>query len=342
MSEDTSNSPESGHAVADNRVADCVVVGAGAAGISAAQWLRSLNVSFRWFEVQRDAGAPKLGGMLWRVHNTIKNYPGATYSDGTAVIDSFKTALADCDSLAPQAAEITHVFRDKFATWTVKFAALPPLQARTVILATGTRYRRLHIPGEAKGMGTYISQSASIDGKRFAGRSVAIVGGGDAAFENALILANHAKSVILLLRSARIRARQAFQKRVKKHSHIQIYPHPAEVTRIDPTADGCRLHLDTPGPANTLDVAGLFVRIGVEAVLPDVAVATDRGFVCVDTAQATNLDGIFAAGDITNAPLRSVATAVGDGATAARGVATWLRDSAEEVATSGRKDPPKH
>lgn len=329
MSEPTSKNPESAHG-AEGDIADCVIVGAGAAGISAAQWLRSLDVGFRWFEAATQDGVPRLGGMLWRVHNTIKNYPGATYSDGQEVLSSFLEGLADCNGLAPEVGEITRVFRGRDSIWTVEFKTRPALKTRTVILATGTRYRRLGIPGEDEGLGCHVSQSASVDAKRFAGQSVAIVGGGDAAFENALILAPHVKSITLLLRSSKIRARQAFQDRVQKHAHIQIYPHPAEVTRIEATADGCRLHLDTSGPSKTLEVAGLFVRIGVEAVLPEIEVLTARGFVCVNTAQATNLDGIFAAGDITDRPLRSIATAVGDAASAARGVASWLEVNAYE------------
>lgn len=323
MSEPTPNPPAL--ARVDRRaIANCVIVGAGAAGISAAQWLRSLDVTFRWFEAKEDAGAPRLGGMLWRVHNSIKNYPGATYSNGADLVASFQRGLDDCDGLRPEVGEITGISRGSDAYWTVEFASRPPLQTHTVILATGTRYRRLGVPGEDEGLGRHVSQSASVDAKRFAGQSVAIVGGGDAAFENALILAPHAQSITMLLRSTAPRAREAFQERVKKHPHIQRFPYPAEVTRIEALDAGCRLHLDTPGPQKTLEVAGLFVRIGVEAVLPQVELMTRRGFVCVDAAQATNLDGIFAAGDITNRPLRSVASAVGDAAAAARGVATWL------------------
>ena len=327
MSEDTSNQPESTRS-AGPATADCVIVGAGAAGISAAQWLRSLDVRFRWFEAQTDAGAcevsPRLGGMLWRVHNTIKNYPGATYANGPDVLRAFLKGLDDCDGLRPEVAEITRIFQNEDAIWTVEFSTRPPLQTRTVILATGTRYRRLGVPGEMEGVGRYISQSASVDGERFAGQKVAVVGGGDAAYENAIILAPHVESVTLLVRDSKVRARQAFQERVKEHANIHVYPHPAEVTRIEATAAGCRLHLDTTGPDHTMDVAGVFIRIGVEAVRPEVGVATERGFIAVDTTQATSLDGIFAAGDITNRPLRSIATAVGDAAAAARGVATWL------------------
>lgn len=329
MSEDTPNPPKP-HRPADASVADCVIVGAGPAGISAAQWLRSLDVRFRWFEAATDAGAcevtPRLGGMLRRVHNSIKNYPGASYADGLDVLRALRDGLDDCDGLRPEVAEITAIFKDEDAAWTVEFAARPPLKTRTVILATGTRYRRLGVPGEAEGIGSYVSQSASVDGGRFAGKKVAVVGGGDAAFENAIILAPHVESVILLIRSSKIRARQAFQERVNQHPNIRVYPHPAEVTRIEACADGCRLHLDTTGPENSITVAGVFIRIGVEAVRPAVDVITERGFIAVDTTQATNLDGIFAAGDITNRPLRSIATAVGDAAAAARGVATWLEE----------------
>jgi thioredoxin reductase (NADPH) len=319
-----------GDEVVDGSIVDCAVVGAGPAGISAAQWLYSLSVDFRWFG--RDA---EFGGMLRRVHNPIKNYPGGIYPNGAALIESFREALESCGGLRPEAGRVASIAQpvDARSTWEIAFDDQddqPTLRSRTVILATGTTYRRLEVPGESEGLGRYVSQSATADGARFREESVAVVGGGDAAFEGALILAETAKSVAILMRGERCRARRFFRDRVHAAPNIFVHPTPTRVERIEQTPTGCRLHLDSRGRKDNLDVACLFVRIGVEPALPPIAtdaesaLALRDGFVLVDDSQATNLDGIFAAGDITHCTLRAVATAVGTGAVAARAAAARL------------------
>jgi thioredoxin reductase (NADPH) len=301
----------------------CVVIGAGPAGISAAQWLPSFEVPFRWFSTNGD-----VGGLLQRVHNRIENYPGDFYASGGALVEVFEDQLDRGDLSHPESGHVRRIARDE-SGWRLTFADRPSITADTMIVATGTRYRRLGVPGEAETMGTYVSQSATADAQRVAGETCAVVGGGDAGFENALRLAETGCKVWMLLRNDDFKARASFVERVQAHPSIEFHPFPTTVTQVQPDAGSnglCRLQLDVVGRPQTLDVACLFVRIGVDPVSPQVEpspVMVD-GFMVVDRDQRTSARGIFAAGDITECPLRSVATAVGSGATAAKSVASYL------------------
>lgn len=323
----TKQTQDSAQAEADgeSRV-DCALIGAGPAGISAAHWLRALKVDFRWFDA---AGRP--GGMLRRVSNPINNYPGGFYEDGRALIDQLRRGMKACGVPGPQkgrVAEISAAPKGAKFSWTLTFDGGAILRARALIMATGTTYRRLQVPGEAAGLGDYISQSASADAAKFRGRPVLVVGGGDAAFEGALILAKESPRVTILMRSAAPRARKYFRERVENTANISVYPTPCQIIRVEPAPAGCRVHLRADDELVKLEAGGLFVRVGVEPALPQLIsphpLKLVGGFIQVDSAQRANLPGLFAAGDITHRALRAVAAAAGAGAAAAHSAAKWL------------------
>lgn len=293
--------------------AEVIVVGAGPAGISCALWLEKFGLSFDWVDKRG-----RVGGMLRRVHNEIADYAGRIYDDGPQLADDFAAQLSSLD-LTPEGVEVTDIaIRD--AGLFVHLDGTDPQTYRLAVVATGTSYRQLDIPGEAEGMGDYVSQSATQDGARFSGRDVAVVGGGDAAFENALILANLGCRVTLLLRR-KARARPLFVDAVEDDQAISVAPIPSVVESIEPTPRGCRLHVRQCGESVERDVTALFVRIGVDPLVPDGLSSLetdDEGYLVIDERGRTSDDRILAAGDVTASPLPSVATAVGQGAQAAR------------------------
>ncbi|RAL23621.1 hypothetical protein DL240_05530 [Lujinxingia litoralis] len=294
-----------------------LVVGAGAAGVSAALWLHDFGVPFDWVDA-----SGRIGGLLHRVNNRIDNYPAARFAHGRELAAALRDQ-AGALHLAPRAATVAafHAHDDGVS---VTFEAGAPRLFDALFLATGTRYRTLGVPGEAECMGSVVSQSSMADAERVAGGKVAVVGGGDAALENALRLASFQCDVHVLMRSAP-RARDAFIEEARRHPRIHFAPAPTEVRRIEPLASGCRLHLSGP-TSETLQVAALFVRIGVEPVVPDApGLPRDAsGYIVTDLERRTHLKRVFALGDIRQTRLRSVATAVGDGALAARVIATDL------------------
>lgn len=295
-----------------------LVIGAGIAGISAALWLTEFGVPFRWLS------AGPVGGILSRVHNRIDNYPGRSYPNGMSLVADLQAQLRQ-RNLSPEIGNIGELWcgQDQLG---VSIYGQPEIHPERIILATGTRYRTLGVPGEREGLGQWVSQSATGDGCRFAGRSVAVVGGGDAGFENALRLADEGCDITLLLRSPEFRARTSFIDAVKKHRRITIAPIPSIIQKIEPIPRGCRLFIEQQGDTTTLDVAALFVRIGVEPRHPAGLEEIERdneGFLIVDRALRTSDPRIFAAGDLISSPLRALVTAAAQGALAAK---TCARD----------------
>lgn len=293
----------------------CVVVGAGIGGVNAALWLRDLRVPFQWFE------RAQVGGLLWKVRNPIENASGGVYPEGGArLVEEHVAQLRALGDLWPQPREVQSIEIDAQGA-TLSFAHHGALRARFVILATGTRARRLNIPGED---GPRVFRSASAHAQEVQGQEVAVVGGGDAALEGALILARHGCTVHLLCRSAPTGARPSFVEQAGQHPRVRMWPIPTVVEALEPHSDSVRARLLTQARAHQLDVHAVFVRIGVEPVLPALSVtpALDaRGYVQVDADQRSTLEPIFAVGDLSAHPLQAIVKAAGDGARAAHAVA---------------------
>jgi len=290
------------------------VIGAGPAGVSAVTWLGGYGVDVTWLDA-----SGRIGGMLWDVHNAIDDYPAFATQDGAA----FAQALSEAIPAEPTALRVREV-TSRDGSFVLRDGSAH-LEARALILATGTRKRRLGVPGEAKGMGQWVRQSAARDAREFQGSRVAVVGGGDSAVEGSILLAENGAQVHLIARSP-LGARAAFQRRLAEFSSVEVSVG-RRVLRIEPNGAGCRLTLDD---GSTVDAAALFVRIGVEPVLPEIEPQISRdaaGFVVVDDLRQTSVAGVFAAGDVTDGPLRSIATAVADGAVAARSAAEYLEKS---------------
>lgn len=292
-----------------------LIIGAGLAGISTAAWLARYDAPFEWVDASGD-----LGGMLATVHNPIVDYPGVDGTDGAAVVDRVSDWLAGL-SVSPRKRRVEHV-RATADGFVVRFdTGLGDYSA--VVLATGTRRRPLGVPGEAEGLGDYVLMSTTRDPSRFVGASVAVVGGADAAVEGCLNLAEAGADRVWLLARSKLKAQRKFIIAADEHHAIHQGP-VAEIVRLERRDGGCRIYLDDD---STLDVDALFVRIGVEPVMPDLKPLPDldeAGFLVVDSRCETDIEGLFAVGDVTSTPLRSIATSVGDGARAGRAVAELL------------------
>ncbi|MEM1347589.1 MAG: NAD(P)/FAD-dependent oxidoreductase [Myxococcota bacterium] len=305
-------------ATADKAHARCALLGAGAAGLSCMLWLHDYGIDTMWHAPVED-----LGGILRRVNNRIHNYVGGRYDHGAHLREAFRQQLSTTPDLdGPSGRTVTGiVFGEEDAPHTLKLDDGTECTADVVVLATGTRYRALGVPGEEELRGEFVAQSGNREGARFAGLSVGLVGGGDAGFENALILAErHHATVRMLLRNEEFRARDEFVERVRAHPKISFHPFPTSVRAIERFGARARLTLEVGPQTEHLVVDGLFVRIGTEPVLPELNQglrADDEGYLHVDHHQRTSRPRVLAAGDVVAHPLRAVATAVGAGARAA-------------------------
>lgn len=194
--------------------------------------------------------------------------------------------------------------------------------ARTVVLATGAEYRRLHLPGEEELTGRGVSWCATCDGFFFRDRTVVVVGGGDTALEEALFLSRFAQAVTVVHRRGALRASQIMQERAFADPRISFVWH-SEVTGLlgDDALTGLTLRDVRTGAATEITADGLFIAIGRDprtALLRGQLALTEEGTVWVDGRSArTSIDGVFAAGDVVDAAYCQAITAAASGCTAA-------------------------
>ena len=314
-------------------VAPCVVLGAGVAGHAAMVWLKSYGVEALWL-----AEEPELGGMLYRVHNPLANVPGQDYEDGSALARALQTQLERSPLPAPRRAYVELIARDEISGhFTLELRQQAPIRARCLLLATGTRYATMRLEGQQAPSprilttdSAYFSESATRDGARFRGRAVAVVGGGDAAFENALTLCDrHGCEVHVLMRSAPKARRKFIARVIERGDRITVWPYPATIAHVTPGERSVRLTLEVGAakrPAE-LDVACVFLRIGVTPRLPECAFPIERdehGYVQVERTGQTSVSGLYAAGDLISDPMRAIVASASEAAKAALAIAREL------------------
>lgn len=302
-----------------NHFFDVIIIGAGAGGMSAALWCRDLNLDALMLE----QGA-EIGGQLLRVYNPIENYLGARAANGRALRDTFAEQI-EAAKIAPRtSAEIVRV---DLQLKRIRLQNGEEFAARSLILATGVRRRRLNVAGEREFTGRGILESGKRDRQKFAGKNVCVIGGGDAALENALILAEVCKRIMLIHRGATFRARREFIEQVNTHPRIGILFN-AQLQRIIGTNKVEAIEIQNArGETERIEVEGVLIRIGVE---PNTEIfhgqlETDAGgYIIVTNEQETSVENVFAVGDVSNPRAPTVSGAVGAGATAAKVIRSRL------------------
>ncbi len=301
---------------------DAVVIGGGPAGMTAALYfLRSgLQVAF----------VEKLshGGQMLTTER-IDNYPA--FPGG-----AFAFELADrmLEQLKEYANDAYKYLNDEVKT-------LEPGQsqhrvligeewiaARSVVICTGARYKKLGLPSEKRLMGRGVSYCALCDGNFFRDQVVAVIGGGNSALEEALYLTRLVKKLYLIHRREDFRGAKCYQDKCIVNPKIEILRSSVVEEIIgEERVSGIRIHDLKQDQARTINVDGVFVFVGFEPVhgfLPDSLELDTAGFIVTDQECRTSIPGIFAAGDVRSKLCRQVATAVGDGATAATAAMSYL------------------
>jgi thioredoxin reductase (NADPH) len=291
---------------------DVLVVGSGPAGLTAGLFAARHGRSTTVLGTQP-------GGSLLTVAQ-IDDFPGV--AEGVAGFD-LGPALQEQTLAAGAQFEMTELERleQADAGWHATTSDGNVLAARTVIVATGTRPRRLGVPGEARLAGRGISHCASCDGPLHRGRTVAVVGGGDSALLEALELTEFAEPVVVVHRGRSLGAQAVYRERVAGHPKLRVQLDTVVEEIVgDGRVAGLRLRELGSGADSTLEVSGVFVFVGGIAqpeFLDGLSVTDEHGHVVTDAAMGTALPGLFAAGSVRSEFTGQAVTAAGDGAAAA-------------------------
>ena len=299
---------------------DVLIIGAGPAGLSAARWCDELGLDTIVLEQSEE-----VGGQLLSVHNPIENYLGVHADNGRELRDRFVAQTKDCDFDLWTHVEISGV---DLKAKRVALRSGEELKAIAIIIATGLRRRKLGIPGENEFAGRGMIESSG-DRQAFAGKDVCVIGGGDAAAENALLLAEVCPTVTLVHRGKKLRARREFTEQLHTSHCITVFPE-SVVHRILGQEQVEAVEIERAGAIKPFQMAvqGVIVRIGFQPnsdLFGEQLEMDDRGYVNINSRQETSIENIFAVGDVANPLSPTISSAVGGGATAAKVIASRLQ-----------------
>jgi len=304
-------------------VRDVIVIGSGPAGYTAALYAARARLSPLVFE-----GSVTSGGALMNTTD-VENFPG--FPDGVLGPDLMDQLRKQAERFGAEllAEDVTEV--DLKATPKVVRAGEDTYLARAVIIATGSGYRELDVPGEKRLSGHGVSWCATCDGFFFREQDIAVIGGGDTAMEEAAFLTRFARSVTVVHRRDTLRASKIMQDRAMGNPKIR-FAWDSEVAEVlgEDRVTGLRLRNVETGVASTLEVSGMFVAIGHDprSELFAGQLATDAdGYLLVEQPTTrTAIDGVFACGDVVDRTYRQAVTAAGTGCSAAIDAERWLAE----------------
>jgi thioredoxin reductase (NADPH) len=289
---------------------DVAIVGGGVAGLSAA--IVAGRHGCKVLVIDQIG----VGGQISNVER-ILNWPG--YPDGIGGHELGPLLHQQAEAAGAEVMLDTVEVIDRVDQHFVVRSATEVLHARAVIIAAGSGLRRLGVPGEEKFRGKGVSHCASCDGALFARREVCVIGGGDSALDEALVLAQHAARVTVIHRGAHLDAQQASRQQIAACAKIKVVLDAVveEILGAD-TVTGVRLCTD--GTTRVHETAGVFIYVGLApntAFLRGLVALDAGGHIETDPSMRTSVPGIFAAGDIRRSSVALLASAAGDGATAA-------------------------
>ncbi len=303
---------------------DVIIIGAGPAGLSAAFWCDDLGLDTLVLEQDE-----KVGGQLAGIYNPIENYLGLRVTNGQEMLEHFSARIDEADFDLWTNVEIENI---DLKARRIILRSGEELQSISIIVATGVRRRQLGIPGESEFVGRGIIESAARDAQLFAGKDVCVIGGGDAAAENALLLAEVCPTVTLVHRGKTLRARREFTERLQVNHCITIFKESQVQSILGGDNDGRRVEAVEILRAGAIKpfqmaVGGVLIRIGV---VPNTELfrgqlqLDEQGYIITGRDHETGVANIFAIGDVSNPLAPTISGATGAGATAVKVIAARL------------------
>ncbi len=303
-----------------DKIYDAIIIGAGPSGITASIYLKRSGVDFLLF----DNGMP--GGKVNYTYQ-VENYLGFENINGSDLAFKLYQQLI-YNKILLKTEKITLVKKegDIFKVETNKKVYL----SRTILVASGTRERKLHVEGEDKFFGKGVSTCAVCDGNFYKGQKIAVIGAGNSAFEEALYLSSLSDQVFIIHRSDTFRADQLLCQKVENNMNIHLkYPYVVKEILGDDHVSSLRLENTLSHQEEVFDCRAVFTYIGSEAntsFIEDKRILDSNGFIEVNGEMESRLEGLFASGDVTSKHLRQIAVASGDGALAATSINRYLKE----------------
>lgn len=299
---------------------DLAILGGGPAGITAAIYASRARLNTIWIDKNF---AP--GGQITATYE-VDNYPGMPGISGMDLGEAFGEHARKL-GLEPKREKILSLENISGDIKTIH-TKKNEYQARTIILAFGAEHRKLDIPGEDDLGGLGVSYCATCDGAFYKDRTAVVVGGGNAAAEDAVFLSGLCKKVYLVHRRDELRADKAIQEKVFDCENIEMVWEsiPLEILGQDEVT-GIKIRNVKTGEERELDTDGVFIAVGIvpNTTLLEAQLELDEnGYICAGEEGITSAAGVFAAGDIRTKALRQVVTAVSDGANAVASAQKYL------------------
>ncbi len=299
---------------------DLIIIGSGPAGLSAAVYGKRAGLDLLVLE-----RAPMSGGQVLNTYE-VDNYLGMPGMNGFDMGMQFREH-ADRLGVEFREAQVSAI-QDK-GSHKLLLTDAGELEAKTVILAAGAVHARLEAPGEDRLGGRGVSYCATCDGAFFRGKTVAVVGGGDVALEDAIYLARTCEKVYLIHRRDELRGAMVLQRELKGLSNVEVlYSHVVEEIQGEEAVERIRVKDVRTDEQKELSVAGIFIAVGIRPgteLVQGLVDCDEGGYVLAGEDCATSVPGLFAAGDVRRKPIRQIVTAVADGANAAVSAGNYCR-----------------
>lgn len=298
---------------------DVAVLGLGPAGLAATIYARRYNLNTITLGKQ-------IGGLVTEA-SFVENYPGFLQTSGIELTNKFKeqTERLNAEILEEEIVNVEK--KDNFLIQTDKNQIF---QAKSLIIALGTKKRKLNINGEEKFLGKGVSYCPICDAPFFIDKTVAVIGGRDSAAHTALLLAEKSKKVYIIYRREKLRAQPFLIEKVMQNKKIEIIYNslPVEIKGNNLVES---LIIDKKNKKQEIKLNGIFVEIGSipsTNLIKKLKINLDKeNYIQVKQDMSTNIPGVFAAGDITTTPLRQIVTAAAQGAIAASSAYAYLKNS---------------
>ncbi len=311
-------------------VKDVIIVGSGPAGLTAAIYTARANLRPLVIEGEPSSTSDQPGGQLM-LTTEVENYPGFVDGvQGPELMARFRAQAArfGAQYLTEKATRVDFSSRP-FGVW----VGDEEFRAKTVIVSTGAQSRMLGLPRERELIGHGVSTCATCDGFFFGEQEIAVVGGGDSALEEANFLTKFASKVSVIHRRDALRASKIMQERAFKNDKVE-FVWDSLVTELvgDKRLEAVTVENVKTGESSSLPVTGLFVAIGHfpnTGVFKGQVDLDENGYIITHDGSRTNVDGVFACGDVQDHVYRQAVTAAGSGCMAAIDAERWLEAAAD-------------